>query len=159
MVCRLIDFALVVLELLMFKVCGIINISKIEFFNFRERLKKELKLSSLFLIDNNCSLWNHCSQFLAQPLMKFFVCNFYSSHIIFRWFKPDGFKKSLFHNRSTFRLAMGKKIKHSENVNNKYYKTSSNKYFFLLYFSGHFFIFWAAGSAVTEEFRGWLVHT
>ena len=34
MVCRLVDFALVVLELLMFKVCGIIGISKIEFFNF-----------------------------------------------------------------------------------------------------------------------------
>ena len=33
MVCRLIDSALVVLELL-FKVCGIIGISKIEFFNF-----------------------------------------------------------------------------------------------------------------------------
>ena len=34
MVCRLIDFALVVLELLMYKGCGIIGISRIEFFNF-----------------------------------------------------------------------------------------------------------------------------
>ena len=34
MVCRLIDFALVVLKLLMFKVCVIIGIFKIEFFNF-----------------------------------------------------------------------------------------------------------------------------
>ena len=34
MVCRLIDFALVVLKLLMFKVCVTIGISKIEFFNF-----------------------------------------------------------------------------------------------------------------------------
>ena len=34
MVCRLIDFALVVLRLLMFKVCGSIGISKIEFFNY-----------------------------------------------------------------------------------------------------------------------------
>ena len=34
MVCRLIDFALVVLELLMFKVCGIIGISKIGYSNF-----------------------------------------------------------------------------------------------------------------------------
>ena len=33
-VCRLVDFALVVLKLLMFKVCGIIGISKTEFFNF-----------------------------------------------------------------------------------------------------------------------------
>ena len=41
MVCRLIDFALVVLKLLMFKVCGIIGISKTEFFNFSgtERVK------------------------------------------------------------------------------------------------------------------------
>ena len=44
-VCRLIDFALVVLELLMFKVCGIIGISKIEFFNFpgNERVKQNKK--------------------------------------------------------------------------------------------------------------------
>ena len=34
MVCRLMDFAFVVLKLLMFKVCGIIGISKIEFINF-----------------------------------------------------------------------------------------------------------------------------
>ena len=33
MVCRLIDFVLVVLKLLMFKVCVIIGISKFEFFN------------------------------------------------------------------------------------------------------------------------------
>ena len=42
MVCRLIDFALVVLKLLMFKVCVIVGISKIEFFNFSgtERVKE-----------------------------------------------------------------------------------------------------------------------
>ena len=34
MILRLIDFALVVLQLLMFKVYRIIGISKIEFFNF-----------------------------------------------------------------------------------------------------------------------------
>ena len=34
MICRLIDFALVVLKLLMLKVCAIIGISKIGFFNF-----------------------------------------------------------------------------------------------------------------------------
>ena len=34
MVCKLIDFALVVLKLLMFKVCVIIGMSKIEIFNF-----------------------------------------------------------------------------------------------------------------------------
>ena len=42
MICRLIDFALVVLQLLMFKVCGIIGISKIEFFNFLSILLKGL---------------------------------------------------------------------------------------------------------------------
>ena len=43
MVCGLIDFVLVVVELLMFKVCGIIGISKIEFFNFSgtERVKQK----------------------------------------------------------------------------------------------------------------------
>ena len=42
MVCRLIDFALVILKLLMFKVCVIIGISKIKIFNFSgtERVKK-----------------------------------------------------------------------------------------------------------------------
>ena len=41
MVSKLIDFALVVLELFMFKVCGTTGISKIEFFNFssNERFK------------------------------------------------------------------------------------------------------------------------
>ena len=34
MVCSLIDFALVVLDILMFNVWGIIGISEIEFFNF-----------------------------------------------------------------------------------------------------------------------------
>ena len=42
MVCKLIDFPLVVLKLLMFKVFVIIGISKIEVFNFSgtERVKK-----------------------------------------------------------------------------------------------------------------------
>ena len=42
MVYRLIDFPLVVLKLLMFEVCVIIGISKIEIFNFSgtERVKK-----------------------------------------------------------------------------------------------------------------------
>ena len=41
MACKLIDFALVVFKLLIFKVCGIIGISKIEFYNFSgtERVK------------------------------------------------------------------------------------------------------------------------
>ena len=45
MVCRVIDFALVVLKLLIFKVCGIIGISTIEFFNFpgTERVKQNKK--------------------------------------------------------------------------------------------------------------------
>ena len=45
MVCRLIDFALVVLKLFMFKDSVIIGISKIEFFNFSgiEKLKQNQK--------------------------------------------------------------------------------------------------------------------
>ena len=48
MLSRLIDFPLVVLKLLMFKVCVIIGISKIEFFNFSgtervKEIKKKLK--------------------------------------------------------------------------------------------------------------------
>ena len=51
MVCRLIDFALVVLKLLMFKVCVIICISNIEIFNFfgTKRAKKNRLAVSLFL--------------------------------------------------------------------------------------------------------------
>ena len=45
MVCRLKRFALVVLELLIFKVCRIIGISKIEFLRFsgNERVKQNHK--------------------------------------------------------------------------------------------------------------------
>ena len=45
MVCRLIDLALVVLKLLIFKVCGIIGVSKTEFLNFcgNERVKQNQK--------------------------------------------------------------------------------------------------------------------
>ena len=51
MVCRLIDFALVVLKLLMLKVCVIIGIPKIEILNFpgTERVKKNRLAVSLFL--------------------------------------------------------------------------------------------------------------
>ena len=44
MVSRLIDLALVVLQLLVFKVCGIIGISKIEFCNFSgtKRVNKKI---------------------------------------------------------------------------------------------------------------------
>ena len=54
--CRLIVFALVVLKSLMFKVCGIIGLPKIEFFNFSgtERIKnckkREHFIASLMLI-------------------------------------------------------------------------------------------------------------
>ena len=46
MISRLIDFALVVLELLMFQVSGIIGISQIAFFNFSgsERVKQNQKI-------------------------------------------------------------------------------------------------------------------
>ena len=46
MISRLIDFALVVLELLMFQVSGIIGIAQIAFFNFSgsERVKQNQKI-------------------------------------------------------------------------------------------------------------------
>ena len=56
MVCRLIDFSFVVLKLLMFKVCVIIGISKIEIFNFSgtERFKKNwLETTGCFLVFTN----------------------------------------------------------------------------------------------------------
>ena len=45
MVCSLIDFPLSVLKLLMFEICVIIDISKIEFYNFSgtERVKQNQK--------------------------------------------------------------------------------------------------------------------
>ena len=54
MISRLIDFAFVVLQLLMFKVCGIIELSKNEFFDFSgtERVKQnknKIKKPSIFL--------------------------------------------------------------------------------------------------------------
>ena len=49
MVCRWIDFAFVVPELLMFKIYGIIDISKIEFFNFsgNERVNNPCRIKTL----------------------------------------------------------------------------------------------------------------
>ena len=47
MISRLIDFVLVILQLLMIKICGIIGISKVEFFNFSgtEKVKQNQKKS------------------------------------------------------------------------------------------------------------------
>ena len=46
MVCRLIDFAVVVLKLLMFKVCVIVGISKIECSNFSGAVRVNDKILS-----------------------------------------------------------------------------------------------------------------
>ena len=45
MIFRLIDFALMVLQLLMFKVCAIIEVANIDFFNYSrtERIKQNQK--------------------------------------------------------------------------------------------------------------------
>ena len=63
MVCRLRDFALVVPKLLMFKVCVIIGISKIEFLNFSgtERIKQNKKKLNTFGL---------FSKFFFQMLIK-----------------------------------------------------------------------------------------
>ena len=50
MVSRLIDFALVVLELLMFNVSGIISILKIEFFNFSSEEKVNRQNNQILLL-------------------------------------------------------------------------------------------------------------
>ena len=52
---RLIDFAVVVLKLLMFKVCVIIGISKIEFFNFSGT--ERVKCNSITKQYKNVWLW------------------------------------------------------------------------------------------------------
>ena len=49
-VSRLIDFALVVLELLMFNVSGIISILKIEFFNFSSEEKVNRQNNQILLL-------------------------------------------------------------------------------------------------------------
>ena len=49
MICRLIDFGHVVLKLLMFKVCLIIGISKIEFLNFSGTERVKIKTYNLLL--------------------------------------------------------------------------------------------------------------
>ena len=88
MVCRLIDFALVVLKLWMFKVRGIIVISKIEFFKFSgtERVKenKDLVLRIIATLKRSLvslsNIFKKCFDFLSfiggissrQNLMKFF---------------------------------------------------------------------------------------
>ena len=56
MVCRLIDFAPVVLKLLIFKVCGIIGISEMELSSYsgNERVNREIiKTIIRFLIETN----------------------------------------------------------------------------------------------------------
>ena len=59
MVRRLIGFAFVVLKLLVFKVCGIIGISKIEFFNFSdtERVNVPSFLKTIFISNNNSKVF------------------------------------------------------------------------------------------------------
>ena len=63
MVCRLIDFALVVLKLLIIKFCVVIGISKAEFFNFSgtERVKQNEKKCK-----NHSKYPNLISQSLAK---------------------------------------------------------------------------------------------
>ena len=65
MISRMIDLTIVVLYFLMFKVCGIIGISKIEFFNFSgaERIKQNKK-------KNNKKKHSKTSNLLRQSLCK-----------------------------------------------------------------------------------------
>ena len=71
MICRLIDFALVILELLMFKVCGVNGISKIEFFNFscNKRVNKTIIIIYYFLFQN---------QILSSESRLYDICNIFN---------------------------------------------------------------------------------
>ena len=71
MICRLIDFALVILELLMFKVCGVNGISKIEFFNFsgNKRVNKTIIIIYYFLFQN---------QILSSESRFYDICNIFN---------------------------------------------------------------------------------
>ena len=72
MVCRLIDFAVVVFKLLMFKVCVIIGISKIKFFNFSGTERVKQNQENLKTIQNHLSLSvNHFSS-NVNNLLRFF---------------------------------------------------------------------------------------
>ena len=59
MVRRLIGFAFVVLKLLMFKVCGIIGISKIEFFHFSDTgwVSVPSFLKTIFMSNDNSEVF------------------------------------------------------------------------------------------------------
>ena len=88
MITRLIDFAFVVFQLLMFKVCGIIGISKIEFFNFfgTERVKQNQK--KLKTIQNLVSLKeNHflSNSNKSRTFFCFFTENFTPSFPVPCW--------------------------------------------------------------------------
>ena len=69
MVCRLIDSALAVLELSMFKVCGIIGISKIKFFNFsgNERVNK-VRIKVFYVIKKRIPIVTNSEWLIYQTL-------------------------------------------------------------------------------------------
>ena len=72
MICRLIDFPLLVLKLLMFKSCVIISISKIEFFNFSETERVKQNQKKLETIPNLLSQ----SLFKQFQQIRIFFCFF-----------------------------------------------------------------------------------
>ena len=75
MVCRLIDFALVVLKLLMFKVFGIIGVSKIESFNFSgtERINICYYFSSSIITQTIRRRNNRSNVFYKRSVFKIFA--------------------------------------------------------------------------------------
>ena len=84
MVCRLIDFAIMVLKLLMFKVCGLIGISKINFFNFSgtQRVKHYSKQK----------IKNHSK---PPKLVSQSLFNNFNTFQIFFWFFTEALTLSL----------------------------------------------------------------
>ena len=74
MISRLIGFAFVALQLLLFKVCGIIGISKIEFFSFsrKERFEQNKKRIKNYLKPHKLARQTLLKQFQQKP--RIFFC-------------------------------------------------------------------------------------
>ena len=91
MISRLIDFALVVLKLLMFKVCGIIGISKIEFFSFSgtervEQNQKKKKKKKPFKTSSACkSITFQSNSNKSRTFFCLFTENLTLSFPVIRW--------------------------------------------------------------------------
>ena len=143
MVCRLIDFVLVVLKLLMFKICGIISILKIEFFNFfgTEKVNLNYYLSEQHIIQKQLQvcdtqiantetkpnknvvikLSTAAFQFLIKELLPYFLSK--QIRIGIKQSK-DALKNVTKFTIKIFHKTSNRQTKHSYTIS--YYRTTSN---------------------------------